>query len=107
MLYLFVVEQILDEYSAATQAAIDVMISNCEEKTLREINTYWKKDASGNLSPPQEIGNNLCPNGCSGNGICLNGTCKCSNNFTTADCSLKKGKYLTKYFKNTCGANCF
>lgn len=99
VLYLFFVEQILDEYSAATQAAIDVMISNCEEKTLREINTYWKKDASGNLGPPQEIGNNLCPNDCSGNGICLNGTCKCSNNFTTADCSLKKGIYLTEYSK--------
>ena len=52
MLYLFVINQILDEYSAATQAAVDVMISNCEEKTLREIRTYWKKDASGNLSPP-------------------------------------------------------
>ena len=107
MLYLFVVEQILDEYSAATQSAIGAMISNCEEKTLREINTYWKKDASGNLAPPQEIGNNLCPNGCSGNGICHNGTCKCSNNFTTADCSLKKGKNLVKYSENTGGEDCY
>ena len=107
MLYLFAVEQILDEYSAATQSAIDAMVSTCEEKTLREINTYWKKDASGNLAPPQEIGNNLCPNGCSGNGICLNGTCKCSNNFTTADCSLKKDKNLVKYSENTGGEDCY
>ena len=105
MLYLFVVEQILDEYSAATQTVINALVSHCEEITLRKINTYWKRDASGNLGPPQEIGNNLCPNGCNGNGVCLNGTCKCSNNFTTADCSLKTGKYLTNYFKNKGGAD--
>ena len=72
------------------------MSSTCKEKTLREINIYWKKDASGNLAPPQEIGTNLCSNDCNGNGICLNATCICSSSFITADCSIKKGKDYKK-----------
>ena len=88
----FDIEQILDEYSAATQSAIDAMTSTCEEKTLREVTIYWKRDANGNLAPPQEIGNNLCPNDCSGNGICLNATCICNSSFITADCSVKNDK---------------
>ena len=69
------------------------MSRDCEEKTLREIHTYWKKDENGILGPPQEIGSSLCPNECSGNGNCSNGTCICNKDFITADCSLKKGKY--------------
>lgn len=67
------------------------MADICEEITLRKKNKYWKKDASGNLAPPQEIGNSLCPNECNGNGFCSNGTCICKKDFITADCSLKKG----------------
>ena len=73
----------------------------CEEKTLREIHTYWKKDENGIVAPPQEIGNSLCPNECSLNGKCSNGTCICKKDFITADCSLKKGKYPIMHFKKT------
>ena len=70
------------------------MSVTCEAITLREKTVYWKEDASGNLAPPKEIGNNLCPNQCSGNGVCSNGKCICGSDFITADCSLKKGNFF-------------
>ena len=94
MFWLYFIEQVLDEYSPATESAVDTMSVTCEAITLREKTVYWKKDGSGNLAPPEEIGNNLCPNQCSGNGVCSNGKCICSNDFITADCSLKKGKFF-------------
>lgn len=84
--------QVLDDYTLAIQSAIEAMASICKEITLREKDKYWEKDTSGELAPPQEIGNSLCPNQCSENGICSNGTCICNKDFITADCSLKKGR---------------
>lgn len=85
--------QVLDDYTLAIQSAIEAMASICKEITLREKDKYWKEDSSGELAPPQEIGNSLCPNECSGNGVCSNGTCLCNQDFITADCSLKKGRH--------------
>ena len=84
--------QVLDDYIPAIHSATEAMASICEEITLREKDKYWKKDTSGKLAPPQEIGNVLCPNECSGNGVCSNGTCICKKDFIAADCSLKEGK---------------
>ena len=65
----------------------------CEEISLKDL-TIWKKDPSrnGTLEPPSVIENVLCPNQCSGNGICVNATCKCNNDFVTADCSMRGGE---------------
>jgi len=84
--------RILDSFTVASDSAINTMASDCEEKTLREIKTFWKKDATGEITPPAEIGDSACPNECSGNGKCANATCICDKNFITDDCSMMKGQ---------------
>lgn len=40
--------QVLDSIEVATESAINTLTDQCEEITLREVNKYWKRDASGN-----------------------------------------------------------
>ena len=47
---------------------------------------------------PAFLAQNLCPGDCNGNGDCVNSTCVCYSNFTSPDCSLRKGIYQMPYF---------
>lgn len=84
--------QVLDDIKTASETAVASMAAACEEITLREMNKYWKKDASGSLEPPKEIGDSDCPNECSGSGRCMNATCVCDKGFISSDCSIKEGE---------------
>ncbi|XP_057308609.1 von Willebrand factor D and EGF domain-containing protein-like isoform X3 [Hydractinia symbiolongicarpus] len=85
--------KVTDDYKVGFESAINTMIADCEEKTLRDLK-YWKNGSSG-VSPPIEIGDSVCPNECSGRGSCQNATCVCDKDYITADCSLKKGQAPT------------
>ncbi|XP_065651900.1 von Willebrand factor D and EGF domain-containing protein isoform X6 [Hydra vulgaris] len=83
--------QVTDSVAMGVESAINILISACEELTLRNL-SFWKT-ADGNISsPPSIIAESVCPNECNGNGACKNSTCICNAGFITADCSIKEGQ---------------
>ena len=65
----------------------------CEEIFLTNT-SYWQEDPSKNntMQPPISIAQTLCPNLCSGHGKCINASCICQAGYTSADCSIDKGR---------------
>ena len=63
----------------------------CEEIFLKNM-TFWKPrpDKNGTSEPPTDLKKEMCPGLCSGNGACANSKCKCNDQYTSDDCSVRK-----------------
>ena len=70
------------------ESAFESLKSSCEFQAIKNFSAY-DKDENGNFVPPVKISQNLCPGDCNNNGNCTNGTCVCSEEYVSADCSLR------------------